>query len=58
MEDIRNAYEILVGKPGQTTWGHLRVDERMTLKCILENYGVREWTGFKWFTIRSSGGLL
>jgi hypothetical protein len=34
------------------------IDGRIILKLILEKYGVRVWTGFKWLRIRISGEIL
>jgi len=41
-----NGYEILVGRPvGKNNLEDIDVDGRVVLKCILEKYGVRVWTG-------------
>jgi hypothetical protein len=36
----------------------LGVDGRIILECMLGKYGERVWTGFMWFRIETSGGLL
>jgi hypothetical protein len=36
----------------------LGVDERKLSKCILKKQGLREWTGFIWLRMGSSGRLL
>jgi hypothetical protein len=38
--------------------GGLRVEERIILKQIIEEEGLRMWTGFIWLRVGSSGELL
>jgi hypothetical protein len=43
---MRNAYKVLVGNDdGRRPLEHLGIDERVTLKWILETSGGRRWTG-------------
>jgi hypothetical protein len=50
---------VLVGKSeGKRPFEKVGVDGRTILKWILKEDGVKIWTGFSWFRIRSSGGLL
>jgi hypothetical protein len=39
-------------------WVILGADGRIILKWILEKQGIKLGTGFKWFKIKSNGGLL
>jgi hypothetical protein len=52
MEEKRNAYRILVGKPSQDVGGFT------ILKWILERYDGMVWIGLLWLRIGISGGLL
>jgi hypothetical protein len=53
MRELRNAYNILVGKhEGRRPLGRSRC------KWILGKCGVKVWTGFVWFRTGSSGRLL
>jgi hypothetical protein len=59
MEEIRNAYKILVGKlERKGHLGNLGVYGKVVLKWILEKRGVKMWTGLIWLKIGSNGGLL
>jgi hypothetical protein len=57
--EIRNAYEISVGKPeGKYHVEDLGVDGRIILERILGKLGGEVWIGFIWLGIWASGGLL
>lgn len=54
-----NAYKILVGTPeGKNNFVDIHVDERITLKWIMKQQGIRVYTGLNWQRIVISGGLL
>jgi hypothetical protein len=56
---MRNEYTGLVAKPESKSYlVDLSIDGRIILKCIVNKYGVKMWTGFIWIMIKSSGGLL
>jgi len=57
---IRDAYKVSVGKfrKMRQHGRHKHINERIILKQILKKYGMRAWTGFNWFRIGSTGGLL
>jgi hypothetical protein len=40
---MRNTYEILSGKPERDNLGHLAEDDRIILKWVLNECGVRLW---------------
>jgi hypothetical protein len=50
MEEKRNAYRILVGRPDIGGW--------TILKWILERWDGMVWIGLIWLRIGTSGGLL
>jgi hypothetical protein len=53
MEEMRNAYKIMVGNPeGKTPLGRPRH------RWILGNCNWKVWIGFIWLRIRTGGGLL
>jgi hypothetical protein len=55
MEEMRNAYNILIGKPeGKTSLGV----HRRRLECMLGKYEGKVWSGFIWLRIGTSGELL
>jgi hypothetical protein len=59
MGKIRNAYKILVGYLKER--GHLKdvgLDGRIILQWILEKQGGKLRTGFIWFRMKTSGGIL
>jgi hypothetical protein len=59
MGKIRNAYKICVGiSEGKIQLRGHGLDHRIKLKWILEKSGGRVWSGFIWFRIGTSGGLL
>jgi hypothetical protein len=59
MVQMRNAYEILVGKPeGKRSFGRLSGNGNIILECILGKKGGKVWTGFIWLRMGISGGLL
>jgi hypothetical protein len=59
MLNARNAYKMLVGKlEGERALRRCKCRQTVILKWILKKYGVRVWTGFIWFSIETSGGLL
>jgi hypothetical protein len=43
---------------GQDHLEDLVINRRILIKWILNKYDVRVWTGFNWFVIGTSGGLL
>jgi hypothetical protein len=43
---------------GKDQLGDLDVDGRKILKWILEKYGVRVGTGYKWLRVQFNGGIL
>jgi hypothetical protein len=48
MREMRNAFEILVGKPrGKDHLKYVRVDWRIILECILEKCYV-DWIRLRW----------
>jgi hypothetical protein len=53
--------------PTKYLWGNLKrkdrledvgIDEKTPLKLILKKYGVRIWSGFKWFRIGFTYGII
>jgi hypothetical protein len=59
MAEMRNAYNILVGKPeGKNHLEDLDVDRKMILEWIVGTWDVKVWTGCMWHRIGTSGGLL
>jgi hypothetical protein len=59
MGDVRNAQNILVGKPqGKRQLRRPRHDGKIILERILGKKGERVWTGCSWFRIRTSDKLL
>jgi hypothetical protein len=52
-DEMRNAYNILVGKPED-----LGVDGKIISEWILGKWDRRVWTGFIWLRIGTSGGSL
>jgi hypothetical protein len=58
MGEIRNVYKILVGKPEPDYLGDLGIDGKRVLEWILGKWGGKVWTGFIWYRIGTSGGLL
>jgi hypothetical protein len=55
---MKNTIFLLENLKGRDHSEDLGVDGRITLECIFEKLNVKMWTGFIWFRIRSSGGLL
>jgi hypothetical protein len=59
MVENRNSYRSLVGKPeGKSPLRRHRCRWGIILKWILERKDGIVWTGFVWFRIETSGGLL
>jgi hypothetical protein len=59
MGDVRSEYAILVEKPGGK--GQLGIPKHGwedNIKYLLQKYSVTMWTGFIWFSARSSSGIL
>jgi hypothetical protein len=55
---IINTRKILVGNLDEIYYSEgLDVDGRVTVKHMLRKYDARNWTGFIWPTIWTSGGL-
>jgi hypothetical protein len=55
----RGVYRVLVGRPeGRDQLEDLGVSGRITLRWTLGRQGPMGRTGFSWFRIGSSGGLL
>jgi hypothetical protein len=56
---MRNAYNVLVGKPGgKNHLEDLSVEGEDNIRIDLREIGWRVWTSFIWLRIRTSGGLL
>jgi hypothetical protein len=56
MEEMRNAYNILVGKPeGKRPVGRYRRRWEDTIRIYLRKIGWKVWTGFVWLRIGASG---
>jgi hypothetical protein len=57
---MRNAYNVLVGKPERKRpFGQRRCRHEDNIKMDLKGkWGEKMWSGFIWFRIRTSGGLL
>jgi hypothetical protein len=60
MEEMRNAYNILVGKlKGRNQSEDFGVGGKIIIIIlILGKYGGKLWNGFIWLRIGTSGGLL
>jgi hypothetical protein len=55
---MRNVYRILVEKPDgkRNHLEDLGTDDRILLKCVLNQYNVRVWSGFIWLRMESVAG--
>jgi len=59
MGDVRNLYEIFVREHKvKSLFGRQRHRWGIILEWILRKWNIKLWSGFIWFTIRTSGGLL
>jgi hypothetical protein len=59
MGEMRNAYNILVGKPdGKRPLGRLGVAGKTILEWILGKFDGRGWTELIWLSVGTSGGPL
>jgi hypothetical protein len=59
MEEIRNAYKILVGKPeGNRLLVRPRCRWKDSIRMDLKEIGFGVWIGFIWLRVLTSGGLL
>jgi hypothetical protein len=57
--EVRNAYKIVVKKvKGRDDLEDLGIDGKIILERILGKYGGKDWTGFIWLRIGTSGGFL
>jgi len=55
----RKAYSVLVNNPERKMpLEDLRMDGRLILKFVVKGKNSREWTGFIWLKMGTSGGLL
>jgi hypothetical protein len=59
MGEMRNVYNILVGKPkGKDYSEYLGIDGRKILESILERQGESVWSGCIWLRAGTNSGLL
>jgi hypothetical protein len=59
MEEMRNAYKILVGKPeGKSHFEDLGVEGKIISERILWKQDGKVWTGCNWFRTGTSDGFL
>jgi hypothetical protein len=56
--DTRNPINTIITTSASLALAYITVDGRIILKWILGKQGGRLWTGFIWFRIETSGGLV
>ena len=59
MGERRDAYRVLVGKPGgKRSLGRPKYRLDSNIKMDLQGVGRRSWTGLNWLRKRTGGGFL
>jgi hypothetical protein len=59
MGEMRNAYRIMIGKPGsRDNSKDIGIDGSIILEWKLGKYGGKVWTGSIWLRMSTRGGLL